>query len=44
MQQDQSNEMNQDIKASSALKVILGGTILYFGVILSFAQMFSSMF
>lgn len=43
MEQLNRIESNQELKASAALKVILGGTILYFGVIVTFAHLFVAM-
>ena len=44
MQPQSSQNENQKIKASAALKIIIGGSILYFGTILTFAQLFSVTF
>lgn len=44
MQPQSSQSENQEIKVSTALKIIIGGSILYFGTILTFAQLFSATF
>ena len=43
MNPQNDNQMTETVKPSTALQLILGGTILYFGLIVLFAQLFVSM-
>jgi hypothetical protein len=40
MNPQEENQVNASIKYATALQMILGGTVLYFGAIFLFAQLF----